>query len=140
MPNHGHACLPFAKRPQAVTEQPDSARMESFLITIGYGSLALLATAIGVALLEHWRQPQKGRQAPPPAVAQRAAHVDVDLSALDALPPGGDTVQRQATVSAAMARMVQPNSVAAVQEAQEVQPSWIETRPMVGTAPETQPR
>ena len=111
--------------------------MESFLITVGYGFLALLATAIGVALLEHWRHPQKGSQSPPPPVAQRAAHVDVDLSALDALPSGGDAVQRQATVNAAMARMAQPGAVATVHEPQ---PSWIETRPMVGMSPETEPR
>ena len=115
----------------------DSGQMESFLTTVGYGSLALLATAIGVALLEHWRHSQKGRQAPPPPAAQRAAHVDVDLSALDALPSGGDAVQRQATVTAAMARMAQPGAVAA---ASEPQPNWIETRPMVGMSPETEPR
>ena len=91
--------------------------MESFLITVGYGSLALLGTAIGVALLEHWRQPKRGQSV--------------------SLLPGGDAVQRQATVSAAMARMAQPNAVAALQEPE---PSWIETRPMVGIAPETEPR
>ena len=113
--------------------------MESFLITVGYGSLALLGTAIGIALLEHWRQPKRGRSVSllPPLPVKRTPHVDVDLSALDAPPPGGDAVQRQATVSAAMARMAQPDAVAALQEPE---PSWIETRPMVGIAPETEPR
>ena len=111
--------------------------MESFLITVGYGSLALLGTAIAVALLEHWRRPQRGRQAPPPPLSQRAAHVDVDLSMLDALTPGGDAELRQVAVSAAMARMAQPGAVAA---AQEPQASWIETRPMVGMSAETEPR
>ena len=137
MPNRGDVRAAFPLRPQAVTKGTDSGRMESFLITVVYGSLALLGTAIGVALLEHWRHTQKGRQAPPPPVAQRAAHVDVDLSGLDDLADGSDWVQRQVTVSAAMARMAQPGAVAAVQEPQ---PSWIETRPMVGMSPETEPR
>lgn len=111
--------------------------MESFLITVGYGSLALLGTAIGVALLEHWRHPKRGRQSLPLPLAQRAAHVDVDLTALDAVPLGGDALQRQATIHAAMVRMAQSEAVAAVQEPQ---PSWIETRPMVGMTPETEPR
>ena len=122
--------------------------MESFFITVGYGSVALLGTAIGVALLEHWRRPQRGRQVPPPPVAQRAAHVDVDLSALEVLAASattGDQARRQATVSAAMARMAEPAaavaaSVTASVAATEAQPPWIETRPMVGMAPETEPR
>lgn len=118
--------------------------MESFLITVGYGSVALLGTAIGVALLEHWRQPQRDRQVPPPAAAQRAAHLDVDLSALEVLIASettGDQARRQATVSAALARMAEPAAaVAAALTATEAQSHWIETRPMVGMAPETEPR
>ena len=109
--------------------------MESFLIALGYGSLALLGAAILVALLEHWRSSQRARLAPPPAVVPRAAQVDVDVSMLDATPAAGDTAQRQATVNAALARMVRPASVAANSQA-----PWIETRPMVGMTAETESR
>ena len=109
--------------------------MESFLETLAYGSAAIFAVAVGVALWEHWRR--QGRavdlspQAPPPSVAQ----VDFDLTMLDARLAATDQGQRQATVDAAMARMTRPAALA---------PSvlWIETRPMVAPGvnvePETQ--
>ena len=109
--------------------------MESFLITLGYGFLALPVAAILVAVLEHLRGPQRARLAPAPPVAPRAAHVDIDLAALDATQAAGDTAQRQATVDAALARMVRPAPVAA-----DSQASWIETRPMVGMTAETESR
>ena len=116
---------------------PIVSGMESFLITVGYGSLALLGTAVGVALLEHWRHPQRGRMTLPPPPLQRAAHVDVDLSTLGASAPGGDAEQRQATVTEAMTRMAQPGATATVSD---TQPNWIETRPMAGMSPETEAR
>ena len=109
--------------------------MESFLITLGYGFLALLVAATLVALLEYLRSPQRARLAPAPPVAPRAAHVDIDLAALDATQAAGDTAQRQATVDAALARMVRPAPVAA-----DSQALWIETRPMVGMTAETESR
>ena len=109
--------------------------MESFLITLAYGSMALLGAAILVALLEHWRSSQRAHLAPPPSVVPRAAHIDIDVSALDATQAAGDTAQRQATVDAALARMVRPATVAA-----DSQASWIETRPMVGMTAETESR
>ena len=110
--------------------------MESFLITLGYGLLALLGAAILVALLEHWRSPQGTQRAlPPPAAAPRAAHVDIDLNAFDTAAASGDAAQRQATVDAALARMSRPSPVAA-----DGQATWIETRPMVGMTAETEPR
>ena len=110
--------------------------MESFLITLGYGFLALLGAAIFVALLEYWRSPQRaGRALPPPAAAPRAAHVDIDLAVLDGAAALGDAVERRAAVDAALSRMVRPGLVAASGLA-----NWIETRPMVGMTAETEPR
>lgn len=109
--------------------------MESFLITLGYGFLALLGAAILVALLEYWRTPQRARRALPPPAAPRAAHVDIDLAVLDGAAATGDAVERQATVDAALSRMVRPAPVAANGQA-----TWIETRPMVGMTAETEPR
>ena len=113
----------------------DRLGMESFLITLGYGFLALPVAAILVAVVEHLRSPQRACLAPAPPVAPRAAHVDIDLAALDSTPAAGDTAQRQAIVDAALAHMVRPASAAADRQA-----SWIETRPMVGMTAETESR
>ena len=110
--------------------------MESFLVTLGYGFLALLGAAVLVAALEHWLSPQRVRQnLPPPAAAPRAAHIDIDLAVLDGAAALGDAAERQAAVDAALSRMVRPGPVAANGQA-----NWIETRPMVGMAAETEPR
>lgn len=110
--------------------------MESFFVTLGYGFLALLGAAILVALLEHLRNAQRAGRAPAPLLAPRAAHVDIDLAALDiatAMP--GDAAQRQTAVDKALAHMVRPGPLAA-----DGQSTWIETRPMVGLTAETEPR
>ncbi len=109
--------------------------MESFLLTLGYGFLALLGAAILVALLEHWRSPQRVRQTLPPPAAPRAAHVDIDLAVLDGAAALGDAAERQAAVDVALSRMVRPGPVAASGQA-----NWTETRPMVGMTAETEPR
>ena len=119
---------------KATPQRADSPGMESFLITLGYGFLALLGAAVVVALLEHLRNSQRARLAPPPAVVPRAAHIDIDLMALDA-GTSGDVAERQTAVDAALAQMVRPGRVAA-----ESQSAWIETRPMVGMTAETESR
>jgi hypothetical protein len=101
--------------------------MQSFLITLGFGVIALLVVAVLVAWWEHFRRTHLSKtdgvviQAP----AQRAAHLDVDLDALPQAMAAQDQAERKATVDAAMARMVRganaTNSSA-----------WTETRPMVG--------
>ena len=104
--------------------------MQQFLATLADGFLALLGVATLVALWEHLRRAARHPAAPPEAVAPRAAHVDLDLSALDAGLAAGDQVQRQAAVSNAMSRMAQPGNPGA----------WTETRPMVapGSTVETE--
>ena len=82
---------------------------------------------------------QQGRQ------LAKAGQYDWALEVLAASATTGDQARRQATVSAAMARMAEPAaavaaSVTASVAATEAQPPWIETRPMVGMAPETEPR
>ena len=119
---------------KATPQGADSPGMESFLITLGYGFLALLGVAVVVALLEHLRSLQRARTAPPLPLAPRATHVDIDLTALDA-GTSGDVAQRQTAVDAALAQMVRPGRVAA-----ESQSAWIETRPMVGMTAETESR
>lgn len=117
-------------------KRPIVSGMESFLITLGYGFLALLGAAILVALLEYWRSPQRVRRAlPPPAAAPRAAHIDIDLAVFDGAAALGDAAERQAAVDAALSRMVRPGPVAANGQA-----AWIETRPMVGMTAEVEPR
>ena len=98
--------------------------MQSFLITLGYGVIALLAVAIGVAWWEHFRRTHLTKQATFEAApaAPRAVHVDVDLDALPQLASAQDQVERRATVDAAMSRMVHSAGSSA----------WTETRPMVG--------
>ena len=101
--------------------------MQSFLITLGYGVIALLAVSIGVAWWEHFRRTHLSKQAPlevAPA-APRAAHVDVDLDALPQLANAQDQAERRATVDAAMSRMVRGSGAAGSS-------AWTETRPMVG--------
>ena len=98
--------------------------MQSFLITLGYGLIALLAVSIGVAWWEHIRRTHLSKQATLEAApaAPRAAHVDVDLDALPQLANAQDQIERRATVDAAMLRMVHSAGSSA----------WTETRPMVG--------
>ena len=119
---------------KATPQGADRPGMESFLNTLGYGFLALLGAAILVAVLEHLRNTQRARLAPPPPLVPRAAHVDIDLMALDA-GTAGDVAKRQAAVDTALAQMVRPGRLAA-----ESQSAWIETRPMVGMTAETESR
>ena len=119
---------------KATPQGADSPAMESFLITLGYGFLALLGAAILVAVLEHLHNTQRALLAPPPEVVARAAHVDIDLMALDAA-TAGDVAERQTAVDTALAQMVRSGRLAA-----ENQSAWIETRPMVGMTAETESR
>jgi hypothetical protein len=101
--------------------------MQSFLVTLGFGVIALLVVAVLVAWWEHFRRTQlsKTNDVVIPAPPQRAAHVDLDL---DALPPAAaalDQAERKATVDAAMARMVRGANATGSS-------AWTETRPMVG--------
>ena len=109
--------------------------MQSFLATLAYGSSALLALAVGVALWEHWQRQARAADLPPSAPPPSLPQVDFDLSLLDARLAASDQMRRQATVEAAMERMTRPAAAG---------PDllWIETRPMVAPGisaePETQ--
>jgi hypothetical protein len=101
--------------------------MQSFLITLGFGVIALLVVAVLVAWWEHFRRTHLSKtddawiQAP----IQRAAHVDVNLDALPQATAAQDQAERKATVDAAMARMVRGANATGSS-------AWTETRPMVG--------
>lgn len=101
--------------------------MQSFLITLGYGVIALLVVAVLVAWWEHFRRTHlaKADQFLIQPLPQRAAHVDVDLDALPQTTAAQDQAERKATVDAAMARMVRSGSATGSS-------AWTETRPMVG--------
>ena len=109
--------------------------MESFLDTLSYGSAALFALAVGVALWEHWRRQGRAIDLPPLAPPAGPAQVDFDLSLLDASLTASEHKQRKATVQAAMGRMARPAASGPAR-------TWIETRPMVasglGAEPQTQ--
>ena len=109
--------------------------MHSFLITLGYGTAALLGVAILVAWWEHWcrvsraRLPHADLPAPPPAPVR----VDVDLATLDAAPATGQ-LQLAHAVGATLARAARPLGVA------QSALTWTETRPMVGPGPAVNPK
>ena len=100
--------------------------MDGFFATLGFGLAALLAVATLVAAWEHWRHTQLSTPRLHEPLPPKAAHVDVDLEQLAAVPAANDQSARQATMSAAWAGMTSPPSPAAVAA------MWIETRPMVG--------
>lgn len=121
--------------PQVQFAGADSPGMESFLITLGYGALALLGVAVAVALWEHMRRPSRTRapQAALPGPASAPVRVDVDLDALTPL-PDDDQLRRRSTVETAMVRMARPAAISTGAQA------WTETRPMVspGTQAESE--
>ncbi len=101
--------------------------MQSFLLTLGYGVIALLAVAVVVAWWEHVQRTQLAKnQHPVTALGPpRVAHVDVNL---DDLPPDAaarEQAERKAVIDAAMARMARGAGTPGAS-------SWTETRPMVG--------
>ena len=103
--------------------------MQSFLVTLGYGTAALLVVAVLVAWWEHWSRahraaPFEEAPAPPPAPVR----LDVDLATLD-VAPATEQQQRQLTVDATLARAARPLGAA------ESALAWTETRPMVGPGP-----
>ena len=108
--------------------------MQSFLVTLGYGTLALLGVAVLVAWWEHWSRAHRAmpfEETPlPPSAPVR---VDVDLESLDPA-PATEQQQRQQTVDATLARASRPLGAA------EAALAWTETRPMVGPGPAVEPR
>jgi hypothetical protein len=100
--------------------------MSTFLVTLGWGFLALLGAAVLVATWEHLRSKSNLRQPMPPPQARRAAHLDLNLDQL-LEPDSGDQAQRKATLGGALDRMAKPSAAVAHNPAQ----AWIETEPMV---------
>ena len=108
--------------------------MQSFLVTLGYGTLALLGVAVLVAWWEHWSRSHRAtpfEETPPPTPAP--VRVDVDLASLDSA-PATEQQQRQQAVDATLARAARPLGAA------EVALAWTETRPMVGPGPAVEPK
>jgi hypothetical protein len=108
--------------------------MQNFLLTLGYGTLALLGVAVFVAWWEHWSRTH--RSAPfeeLPGSPPRAIRVDVDLATLDGT-PGGEQQQLQQTLNAALTHAARPSGAAPGSLA------WTETRPMVGPGPAVEPK
>jgi hypothetical protein len=106
--------------------------MNGFFSTLGWGLTALVFVSVLVALIEYLREVSRPPRLPEP-LPRRAAHVDVDLTALPeashATNPG-DQGERQATLDETLARMARPT----------VDPAWIETSPMVlGARQQPQP-
>jgi len=99
--------------------------MQSFLTTLGYGLLALLAVSVLVAVVENLHQQMRDKEPPPPKPPPRAANLDVDLDSLDPAPAETDQTRRQAAVGSAMALLARGDT------ASSVQVPWTETRPMV---------
>ena len=109
--------------------------MDSFFETLSYGSAALFALAVGVALWEHWRRQARTADLQPLAPPAGPAQVDFDLSLLDASLAASENKQRKATVQATKGRVARPATAGPAK-------TWIETRPMVapgiGAEPQTQ--
>ena len=101
--------------------------MQSFLTTLGYGLLALLAVSVLVAVVEHLHQQMRDKEPPPPKPPPRAANLnlDVDLDILDPAPAQTDQTRRQAAVGSALALLARGDT------ASSVQVPWTETKPMV---------
>ena len=111
--------------------------MQSFLLTLGYGTAALFGVAVLVAWWEHWSRKHRSKpfeDFPPPAAGP--VRVDVDLVTLDAV-PGTEQLQRQQTLDATLAHAARASGAPTSASA------WTETRPMVGPgtglAPKAQP-
>ncbi len=108
--------------------------MQSFFVTLGYGTLALLGVAVLVAWWEHWSRAHRVNPfAEPMSPAPGPVRVDVDLATLDAA-PSSEQQQRQQAVDATMARAARPLGAA------ESARAWTETRPMVGPGPAVEPK
>jgi len=99
--------------------------MQSFLTTLGYGFLALLAVSVLVALVEDLHQQARVKKPPPPKSPPRAANLDVDLDSLNPAPAKTDQTRRQSSVGSALALLTGGT------KASSVQVPWTETRPMV---------
>ena len=99
--------------------------MQSFLTTLGYGLLALLAVSVLVAVVENLHQQMRDKEPPPPKPPPRAANLDVDLDILDPAPAQTDQTRRQAAVGSALALLARGDT------ASSVQVPWTETKPMV---------
>jgi hypothetical protein len=101
--------------------------MQSFLLTLGYGVIALLAVAVVVAWWEHVQRTQLAKNQHPVTafVPPRASHVDVNLDELPQAAAAQEQAERKAVIDAAMARMARSAGTPGAS-------SWTETRPMVG--------
>jgi hypothetical protein len=113
--------------PKDRAAKADRPRMEAFLTTLAYGVAALFGVAVLVAAWEYWLSRRLLRAPEPAPASPCAAHVDVDVSALQAQAPENEQTLRQNTVDVALHRMARP--AAATSSANSF---WIETRPMVG--------
>lgn len=108
--------------------------MHSFLVTLGYGTVALLGVAVLVAWWEHWSRTHRASPFAEALLPKPApVRVDVDLATLDAA-PSSDQQQRQQAVDATLARAARPLGAA------ENALAWTETRPMIGPGPAVEPK
>lgn len=118
----------------------DTHHMWQYLSLFVYGIFALLSAAVFVAGWEYLRRAANRPSVPQPT-PYFTAHVDLDLSALDALGPRSDQHQRQATAASAFSRAAQaPTAGMFTADAPDtdVPTGWTETRPMVAPGLPTQ--